>query len=326
MGIVLFSSLRTTFSKFVNPTLIKKQYYANGKLLLAGEYAVLDGATAFAVPTKLGQKMIVKNSRGSDLVWECIDHQGNTWFSSHISLYDFSPINTTDEAISDKLQNILKNAVRQNSEFLSKWNGFKVECHLEFPTNWGLGSSSSLYQLVAEWADVNALLLYFKVETGSGYDVACAGAGTPILYFANDDEVSYTPVEFLPLFRKDLYFVHLNEKKDSSIGIKEYLKVVKKKEQFVLDATSISESMTECSDLKSFASLMDKHEDLVHHHTGFTKVKDAHFSDYSGSIKSLGAWGGDFVMATGLSSAADTKKYFADLGYKTILSYEEMIG
>ena len=122
-------------------------------MLISGEYAVLDGAHAFAVPTKYGQKMIVKNSRGSDLVWECIDKDGNSWFSSHISLYDFSAINTTDQAVSDNLQKILKNAVRLNSEFLSKWNGFKVETQLEFPIDWGLGSSSSLFSLIGERVD-----------------------------------------------------------------------------------------------------------------------------------------------------------------------------
>lgn len=292
---------------------------------MSGEYAVLDGASAFAVPTKMGQKMTVKTSRGSDLVWECFDNDGKSWFKSHISLYDFSAIDTTDQDVSDKIQKILKNAVRQNSEFLSKWNGFKVETFLDFPRDWGLGSSSTLYQLVSEWADVNALLLYFKVENGSGYDVACSGAGTPILYYSNEDEVSYTPVEFNPSFGKDLYFVHLNQKKDTSIGIKEYLKAVKSKKAFVKAATDISLAMTEAKDLKTFAGLMDKHEDLVAKHTGFEKVKDKLFADYDGSVKSLGAWGGDFVLATSLKSEADTKAYFAGKGYNTVLSYAEMI-
>ena len=269
--------------------------------------------------------MLVKNSRGSDLVWECLDVNGESWFNSHISLYDFSAINTTDQDISDKLQKILKNSVRQNSEFLSKWNGFKVETQLEFPRDWGLGSSSTLYQLVSDWADINALLLYFKVENGSGYDVATAGAGTPILYYANDEEVSYTPVDFDPSFKKNLFFVHLNQKQDTSIGIKEYLKAVKKKKDFVKSATEISEAMTEASDLKSFAILMDKHEDLVSHHTGFKKVKDEKFSDFWGSVKSLGAWGGDFVLAASSKSEAETKAYFADRGFDTFLTYTEMI-
>ena len=70
---------------------------------------------------------------------------------------------------------------------------------------------------------------------------------------------------------------------------------------------------------------MDKHEDLVAKHTGFEKVKDKLFSDYHGSIKSLGAWGGDFVLATSTKSEAETKAYFADKGHATVLTYDEMI-
>lgn len=269
--------------------------------------------------------MVVKNSRGSDLIWQCLDKEGNTWFKSHISLYDFSAINTTDQAVSDNLQKILKNAVRLNSEFLSKWNGFKVETQMEFPLDWGLGSSSTLFSLIGDWADINSLMLYFKVDNGSGYDVACSGAGQPIIYFANDDEVNYTPLEFNPSFKKNLFFVHLNKKQDTKLGIKAYLKAVKDRKTLVKTITDITNEISEAKDLKTFAGLMEKHEDVIAHHTGFDKVKDLHFSDYPGTVKSLGAWGGDFVLATSTKSAANTKAYFTEKGFPTVLSYDEMI-
>ena len=105
----------------------------------------------------------------------------------------------------------------------------------------------------------------------------------------------------------------------------EALKAVKKKKEFISAVTEISEAMIESKDIKSFSALMDKHEDLVAHHTGFKKVKEERFSDFSGSVKSLGAWGGDFVMASSSKSEADTKAYFANKGYNTVLSYDEMI-
>ena len=37
----------------------KKEFYAHGKLLLTGEYAVLDGALSLALPTQYGQRMEV---------------------------------------------------------------------------------------------------------------------------------------------------------------------------------------------------------------------------------------------------------------------------
>jgi hypothetical protein len=41
-----------------------------------------------------------------------------------------------------------------------------------------------------------------------------------------------------------------------------------------------------------------------------------------GAIKSLGAWGGDFILASGNQK---TPNYFHEKGFKTVISYSEMI-
>ena len=51
-------------------------------------------------------------------------------------------------------------------------------------------------------------------------------------------------------------------------------------------------------------------------------VKKRLFPDYPGSIKSLGAWGGDFILATGTESE---REYFKEKGYTTLRSYRELI-
>jgi hypothetical protein len=53
-----------------------------------------------------------------------------------------------------------------------------------------------------------------------------------------------------------------------------------------------------------------------------TPVKERLFDDYFGAVKSLGAWGGDFVLATGDKT---TPAYFKKKGYSTVLTYKEMI-
>ena len=55
---------------------------------------------------------------------------------------------------------------------------------------------------------------------------------------------------------------------------------------------------------------------------GLPRTKDVFFADYVSEIKSLGAWGGDFVLATGDSS---TPEYFRQKGFDTILTYAEMV-
>jgi hypothetical protein len=51
-------------------------------------------------------------------------------------------------------------------------------------------------------------------------------------------------------------------------------------------------------------------------------VKEALFPDFKGVLKSLGAWGGDFILAI---SKENPKDYFASKGYETIIPYSEMI-
>lgn len=294
-------------------------------MLLTGEYAVLDGAKALGLPTKFGQSLSVSRTASSDIIWKSLDKDGKVWFESNISLFDFSSVTTTDEEKSEYLQKIFKNAVRLNSEFLSKWNGFRIETRIEFPLDWGLGSSSTLIYLISEWAEVNPLMLYFKTDNGSGYDVACAFAEGPVEYINSPDEVSYTEVDFEPKFKKNLFFVHLGRKQSSSQGIKDYLKAVKNKSTLVKGITKITEDIREVNSLSDFESLLTQHESLIASHTGFNKIKDTHFSDYPGVVKSLGAWGGDFVLATSKESHEKVKAYFESKGLKTVIPYDEMI-
>lgn len=293
--------------------------------MLTGEYAVLDGAKALGLPTKFGQKLIVKRTTSSDLIWESLDMKGKPWFESTISLFDFSAVSTNNQEVSDYLQKVLKNAVRLNSEFLSQWNGFKIETQLEFPSDWGLGSSSTLIYLISEWAEVNPLMLYFKVEDGSGYDVACAFADGPVEYINTTDEVSYTEVDFNPKYKDNLYFIHLGKKQDSKQGIKEYLKAVKNKSNLVKSITKITEDIRSAGSLNEFNDLIEKHEDIIASHTGFIKVKDHLFSDYVGSVKSLGAWGGDFILATSDKGEEHVKSYFNSKGLTTVLPFKDII-
>ncbi len=269
--------------------------------------------------------MMVKDTKGSNLIWESLDHNGETWFSATISLYDFKALKTSDEIIASKLYKILKNACRLNSEFLSKWNGFKVETQLEFDRSWGLGSSSTLIYALSQWADINPIMLTLNATNGSGYDAACAGADGPILYISNDETISYSPVDFDPSFKDRLYFIHLGNKQSSEEQVKHYIRHCKDKKGLVKAQTEITHNMLKATSLKSFENLINEHEDLVSQLVKLDKVKDLHFSDFWGSVKSLGSWGGDFVLATSDRSEEETKAYFSSKGYDTFIPYEELV-
>lgn len=293
--------------------------------MLTGEYLVLNGAKALALPTKLGQAMTVKPSRGSDLIWVAKDTEGNKWFEAQISLLDFTPIKSSDETKAAYIGKVLKSAVRLNSEFLDKWNGFKVETTLEFDKEWGLGSSSTLIHNVAQWAEVSPYFLHFKVSNGSGYDVACAGADGPIEYMFNDDQLSISQSEFDPKFKDKLFFIYLGHKQNSALEVEQYLKTIKVSSAQIDQISDLTEKIASSKSFGKFEQHLQTHEEIIGSLLKREPIKKQHFSNFWGSVKSLGAWGGDFIVATSDQPVKETMAYFKNKGYETIIPYRELI-
>jgi len=273
----------------------------------------------------LGQEMTVKPSRGSDLVWHSKDMNGETWFEAQISLLDFTPVKSSDEEKAATIGKLLKNAVRLNSEFLDKWNGFKVETSLQFDQSWGLGSSSTLIYTVAQWAEVNPYLLHFRVSNGSGYDIACAGAEGPIEYRYNDDQLSIAESDFDPKFKDKLFFIYLGNKQNSAEEVNKYFKGSKASKKQIEEISELSEKIALSKSFTKFEEHLNNHEDIIGSILKRDPIKQTSFKDYWGSVKSLGAWGGDFVLATSDQPVKPTMEYFKSKGYTTILPYRELI-
>ena len=55
----------------------------------------------------------------------------------------------------------------------------------------------------------------------------------------------------------------------------------------------------------------------------FITVKECLFPDYKGTVKSLGAWGGDFVLA--ISETEDIPNYFLSKGFDICIPYDEIV-
>ena len=137
------------------------QFYSNGKLLLTGEYLVLDGALALAIPTKLGQSLSVQPASEKGLFWKSLDMHGNCWFQEEFSLRKECTLSTPSD-ISKTLQKILREAQKLNPDFLTSQGALQVTTRLDFPRDWGLGSSSTLINNIAQWAEVDAFQLLKK--------------------------------------------------------------------------------------------------------------------------------------------------------------------
>lgn len=304
-----------------------KEFYSNGKLLLTGEYVVLDGALSLAVPTIYGQNLTVTDTTNSIITWKSLDVDNNTWFNANFSCNDLQILNTEEKDevwmnTAKTLQSILKEAHLLNSDFLKNTKGLAVKTKLDFPRDWGLGSSSTLINNIATWASVDAFQLLENTMGGSGYDIACAQNHTPIFYQKTNNIPTVRVTEFNPLFADDLYLIHLNKKQNSRDAIAAYKECSFNKEELVKNITEITKKIASATLLSSFEALISKHEELLSSALKTTTIKELLFTDYKGAIKSLGAWGGDFILATGNE---ETPTYFKQKGYNTIFKYTDLI-
>lgn len=297
-------------------------FYSNGKLFISGEYLVLDGADAFALPTKFGQNLVVEDGKNQIIEWKSYDYDNKLWFETTISFEEvINNIVSEIETVKTTLINILHEAYVLNPEFIQQSKGYKVTTNLTFPRNWGLGTSSTLINNIAQWTNINAFTLLRNSFGGSGYDIACAQNNTPILYRVENNFVE--PVTFNPDFTTNIFFVYLNKKQNSKAAIHAYNKHKQQNlAKSVIENNKITHAILNAKSLKEFAHAVEKHEIHLSNIMEIKTIKEIAFPDFNGTIKSLGAWGGDFVMVI---SKENPREYFASKGYDTILTYDEMI-
>ncbi|MGI9158382.1 MAG: GYDIA family GHMP kinase [Saprospiraceae bacterium] len=300
--------------------------YARGKLLITGEYAVLDGALALAVPVQRGQSLHAQTSAPTGcLRWRALDEQGYCWLEALISLHDFEVQETNDPPTAAGLQNLLRAARNQNPDFLTNETNAAVETRTDFPRAWGLGTSSTLVAAMAKWAAVSPYRLLADSFGGSGYDVACAYANGPVLYRRSPDgSPEVRPVAFHPPFTKQLYFVYLGQKQDSRTGIKRYRAVASEAQTLAAALSTLTEQALRADTLSEFEQVLETHEQRVAEALQLPRAKDRYFKDYWGVVKSLGAWGGDFVLATSARTPEETRAYFNDLGFQVFIPWNEL--
>ena len=296
------------------------EVYSNGKVLLTGEYVILDGALSLAGPTKFGQHLKLKEYQSNLIKWKSINFDGNVWFECLIKSDSLEVKSTTSKKISNTLVEIIKLIREYNSSFLKK-NGSDITTNLTFEKNWGLGSSSTLISNLSKLSGVNPFTLNNKIFKSSGYDIACAESISPILYRIDKDEKIISEVSFKPSFHKNIYFVYLNKKQNSFLEIERYNKN-KASNSIVNEISNITSEILVCNSIDGFNKLIDAHELIISKLISKQTIKDVLFKDFDGSIKSLGAWGGDMIMVT---SKDDPSKYFIKKGYSTIFKFEELL-
>lgn len=307
----------------------QSSFHAHGKLLLTAEYIVLDGAAALALPCRYGQRMEVKQSVSLGRIVACrsLDVDGEEWFAGRFDVEAGTILSTTDEDIAQRFLSIVTYLFSHKSEAFPANTQIEFVHQIDFARDWGLGTSSTLIYNMATWAEVDPYGLAEHTFGGSGYDIACAGAIGPIRYKRNSASPRFVAVDFNPSFKEDIYFVYLGQKQNSREGIKNYraLDNDSKKPHAIAEIEELNDNILHAKTLFEFEESIREHESIIANIIGMPKVQDLHFSDLDGVAKSLGAWGGDFVMLTYQGGHAALKKYCQTKGFEVVIPYQQMI-
>jgi mevalonate kinase len=300
-------------------------FYSKGKFLLSGEYFVLYGAKALAVPLQLGQKMITGVIPQPGLIeWETYILD-KLWFTARYRLKDMAILDSSDRKTAVFIAGLLKEAVKLQPELQRASTGFSIENRIDFDIRWGLGSSSSLVSNLAYWLDIDPYALYRSTFQGSGYDVFCARSNGPVTFQMVNDGCEIHEVPFKPAFTEHLFFVYLGRKQDSQESVRKFKAQPLKDDKIIHQVSDLTDALIDSTDFEDFLSVIRLHEEVISAAIGMPVVKQENFPDFNGEIKSLGAWGGDFVMVATKMESEEVKNYFHRKNLQVIFNWQEIV-
>ncbi len=284
----------------------------------------MEGAKALAVPLKLGQSLFVKNSEKNQLIWEAKSPAG-LWFKTILKLPTLEILETSNQIFSNRLVLLLQNAKELSKHFLNEIGGVSVETKLGFNPEFGFGSSSTLVFCMSKWANVNPYLLQQKTFGGSGFDIACADAKGPITFQRTREDIEINKVNLSPSVSSKLFFVYLGKKQQTSKSIKSFKKNAVFADSDVDRITAITNEVIKAESIEDFEALLTEHEQLMSSILQIPTIKSSCFLRYDGCVKSLGAWGGDFVLISSRNSKKEISQQMKSLGFNTVFSYSELV-
>jgi len=297
-------------------------FKSNGKILLTSEYLVLDGAKSIALPSRLTQDLYVSDCDRKTIEWESYDDDDNLWYEEKFYL-EKGQLNYygVKNEISEKML-LLFNHI-SSTKSLNDILGNKFTSKLNFKREWGLGTSSTFINNLAKWANIDPYKLLFSAFNGSGYDIACCDVNNPIIFQRYNGELKLKNISFNPPFINSIYLVHLGKKQNTQNAIKDYLNINSEKNKLIERVNLITERILKCTNLDSFENLIAEHEYIISKAISRDQIQKSYFPDYkTGKIKSLGSWGGDFILVT---SKNNDLSYFRNKGYKTIFKLSDLV-
>lgn len=288
--------------------------------MLTGEYSVLRGVPALAVPTRAGQRLEFTPSVeiADGLLWQAYDTIGQLWleatFDAELNLEKSWPSGNAD-----LLARLLSYAFGQAAHFPIPAG--VVRTHLEFDARWGWGSSSSLVALIAHWSGCPLMELYRAAFRGSGYDAAVGYTGKPLVYRLDPEGAAHWQEFALPEFWRETYLLYRGQKQDSQREVARFAQK-ESPEALLSELRALSLACLQASTLTELCELLQQHEKLTGALLDRRPVQEELFPDFPGVIKSLGAWGGDYLWVL---SPEDPLPYFQNKSEYHLEPFSEIV-
>lgn len=264
--------------------------------MLCGEYAVLCGAMAIAFPTKFRQCMEVEYSAGTGLIhWQSYDFDGFQWLRC-----SFHP---DEDFQNHPLRNVLQpiqamlRLIRQNKpEVLPAEQDVTFRVKASFRKEWGLGSSSALIANIARWSGTDPWELMQVSFPGSGYDVAVAFHGKALTYRLEEGQrPTIRFIDYIPAWLEHFKVVFTGKKINSRDSVNENKPLFHRLEPHVDELDRMARSLLTAENAAEACELLRRYEGIL---ASELKLEPGAglFPVYTGTIKSLGAWGGDALL------------------------------
>ena len=135
-------------------------------------------------------------------------------------------------------------------------------------------------------------------------------------------EVKTAP--FNPLFLNKIYFLFSGKKKNSREGISSY-RAKSLNPAYISEISQLTEKILTVESFSDFCALIKEHEEITGRQIDLIPIHEEYFSDFQGVVKSLGAWGGDFLMIITELPQSDITSYFKNKGFSSLFTYKELI-
>ena len=146
---------------------------------------------------------------------------------------------------------------------------------------------------------------------------------SPFLNTNKKNVINVNETKFNPLFKKNLFLVYLGKKQNTQDSIFSYNTIKFDKVSAVEKINKLTKEIINSNDLSEFEKLTERHENMISKIINIDPIQKSTFSDYNkGIIKSLGSWGGDFILVSG---EKEDLNYFRDKGYNTIYLLEDLV-